>query len=137
MRNGPQLAVSVAIFKGEEILLVKRSRPPAKGLYALPGGRVRFGEALQDAARREVLEETGLRVESLRFHRLVEIIGDGTDGIHHYVLAVFSGSVSDGEARAGDDAAEAGFFPPDRLDGLALTQGTVEVVGELRAITGT
>ena len=59
----PQLAVSAAIFRDDKILLVRRARFPARGLYSLPGGRVEFGETLQAALHREVDEETSLRIE--------------------------------------------------------------------------
>ncbi|TJW46991.1 MAG: NUDIX domain-containing protein, partial [Mesorhizobium sp.] len=59
-------AVSVAIIRGETVLLVKRARPPSQGFYAFPGGKVEAGETLEQAARRELLEETGLRAHSYR-----------------------------------------------------------------------
>src|SRR4051812_32458108 len=55
-------AVSVAIFHDGRFLLVKRGREPSKGFYAFPGGRVDAGEADEDAARRELAEETGLTI---------------------------------------------------------------------------
>jgi 8-oxo-dGTP diphosphatase len=57
----PQLAVSASIFRDGRILLVRRARAPGLGLWSLPGGRVEFGEPLEIALRREVMEETGLR----------------------------------------------------------------------------
>ena len=54
----PQLAVSAVIFRDGKILLVRRAGSPARGFYSLPGGRVEFGETLQDALHREVDEET-------------------------------------------------------------------------------
>ncbi|TGW06623.1 NUDIX domain-containing protein, partial [Mesorhizobium sp. M2D.F.Ca.ET.145.01.1.1] len=59
-------AVSVAVVRGDSILLVKRARPPSQGLYAFPGGKVEGDETLEDAARRELMEETGLRATGLR-----------------------------------------------------------------------
>src|SRR5262245_57836464 len=54
----PQAAVSAAIFRDREILLVKRGRFPAKGLWSLPGGHIELGEHAIDAIRRELAEET-------------------------------------------------------------------------------
>ncbi len=59
----PQLAVSAAIFRDGKVLLVRRSKSPARGLYSLPGGRVEFGETLHTALHREVDEETALKIE--------------------------------------------------------------------------
>src|ERR1700687_853171 len=59
----PYLAVSAAIFRDGRVLIVRRARPPALGLYTLPGGGVELGETLAEAVIREVREETGLDVE--------------------------------------------------------------------------
>src|ERR1700689_4375459 len=59
----PYLAVSAAIFREGRVLIVRRARPPAHGLYTLPGGGVELGETLEEAVAREVREETGLEVE--------------------------------------------------------------------------
>ena len=56
----PYLAVSAAIFRDGRVLIVRRGRPPAHGLYTLPGGGVELGETLEEAIVREVREETGL-----------------------------------------------------------------------------
>ncbi|RVD18864.1 NUDIX domain-containing protein, partial [Mesorhizobium sp. M4B.F.Ca.ET.017.02.2.1] len=59
-------AVSVAIVRGDKVLLVKRARPPSQGLYAYPGGKVEPGETLSQAAARELEEETGLLAHGYR-----------------------------------------------------------------------
>ena len=58
----PYLAVSAAIFRDGRVLIVRRARPPAHGLYTLPGGGVELGETLEEAVVREVREETALEV---------------------------------------------------------------------------
>ena len=64
-RNRLIHAVSVAVVRGNRLLLVKRGREPSRGLHAFPGGRVEPGETNEEAARRELFEETGLRAENL------------------------------------------------------------------------
>ena len=59
----PYLAVSAAIFRDGRVLIVRRARPPAHGLYTLPGGGVELGETLEQAVIREVREETSLTIE--------------------------------------------------------------------------
>ena len=60
----PALAVGAIVFKDQQVLLVKRGKPPAKGMWAIPGGSVELGETLKQAAEREVLEETGIRIKA-------------------------------------------------------------------------
>ncbi len=107
----PLLTVDAIV--GDEagrVLLVKRRYPPPG--WALPGGFVDRGETVEDAVRRELMEETGVTLENLRqFH----VYSDPTrDHRHHVVSVVFTAS-SSSPVRAGDDAAEAAFFPLDQL----------------------
>ena len=56
----PKVAVGAVVFKNERILMVRRGQPPSEDLWAIPGGSVELGETLQEAAEREILEETKL-----------------------------------------------------------------------------
>ncbi len=76
----PQLAVSAAIFRDGKILLVRRARAPAKGIYTLPGGRVEFGETLVEALRREMREETSLQVEIVGLAGWREVLPEAAKG---------------------------------------------------------
>lgn len=124
----PIIAVSVAARKpgSGEFLLVRRGRAPAKGLWAFPGGRLHFGETLQEAAIRELREETGLSASNVRFHKLFELMSDGSDGDrpHHFVLAVHRAEAT-GEPAAADDADEAGWFSIEAMAGLPITESTL------------
>ena len=98
----PLLGVSVCLSNDKGILLVQRGKTPFLGLWSLPGGSVEFGETLLAAARRELVEETGLAVADLTFVTFHEAISDNS----HVVIAVFAGKLSDdAKPRAGDDAA--------------------------------
>ncbi len=98
----PVVATGVAVVEEGQILLVRRGRQPNKGMWAVPGGKVDFGETLAEAATREVKEETGILVE------LDEIVwvGEFIDFDTHLVLVDFLGAPTGGEIEAGDDAAE-------------------------------
>src|SRR6185369_13724022 len=105
----PLLGVGALIFtragRRGSILLVERGREPLKGYWSLPGGLVETGERLEEALRREVLEETGLRVKPGPIFEVFERIMPDANGRteYHYVLADYICRVLGGELRAGDD----------------------------------
>lgn len=131
----PSTGVSVLVLRGREALLVRRAREPFAGYWSLPGGSQMFGETMEDAARRELAEETGLKALQLSFAEIVEPILRGSDGrvVRHFVLAVFTCQAFDGEAIAGDDASEVQWRTLDDLDRLAMTPGTAALA---RSIAG-
>ncbi len=130
--NGQEIpAVSVAVRRGPAVLLVKRGREPSRGYYAFPGGRVEAGESAEQAARRELLEETGLNVGELAPVREY-LVGGMKDGrAMRYRLMVFSGLYREGEAIAGDDADEAGWYDLDTMRGMLLSDFVFEVAEEV------
>ena len=92
----PVLAASAAVFRGREVLLVKRGQKLGQGLWSLPGGKVEFGETVGNAALREVLEETGIRAAIVGFAGLYEIILADV----HYAIAAHAAIYEAGEAVA-------------------------------------
>lgn len=127
----PQLAVSAAIFRAGKILLVRRARSPAKGVYSLPGGRVEFGEALQTALAREIDEETALRVEIVGLAGWREIL-PGTGGGGHYLIMSFAARWTAGEPRLNDELDDFKWLVPDALGDLNVTDG----LGQILAAAG-
>jgi ADP-ribose pyrophosphatase YjhB (NUDIX family) len=113
------------------VLLVRRGRPPFKGLWSLPGGLVEPGERLEAAATRETQEETGVTVGDLRPLDHAEIIDSNAEvgGRYHYVLIVFGGAYRSGTVLAGDDADEARWVAKTELAGLLLTDDTGRMIG--------
>ncbi|NOZ77227.1 MAG: NUDIX hydrolase [Euryarchaeota archaeon] len=116
----PAVTVDLVVEDGDgRILLVRRGRDPYKARWALPGGYVECGENVLESARREAREETGLEVE---IEGLVGVYSDpGRDPRGHTVSITYRARV-DGDAvpRGGDDAAEAGFFHPEEIEGMEL-----------------
>lgn len=103
----PVPCVGVVCLKGDEVLLIRRGRPPRQGEWSLPGGRIEPGERAVDAGLRELREETGVEA------RIVGLL-DVVDGVfpeagRHYVLIDYVAEWIAGEPVAGDDAADAAF----------------------------
>jgi 8-oxo-dGTP diphosphatase len=105
----PVPAVGVVCRRDNEVLLIRRGRAPRLGEWSIPGGKVRRGEALHDAALRELLEETSVRAKIGELLAVYEII----EPQFHYILVDYSALWLSGEPVAGDDADEARFMPLD------------------------
>jgi len=126
----PFLAVSAAIVRDGRILLVRRARPPGRGLFSLPGGVVEAGETLKQAVIREVHEETSLTVEpvALAGHREA-IVRDAAGRVErHFVILAFACRWRAGEATPSEEVAEAVWLAPDQLGGLATTEGLADII---------
>ena len=125
--------VSVAILDRGRFLLVKRGRDPSKGLYAFPGGRVHKGETDEAAVRRELVEETGLAVESVV--PMQQFLLPASPSGHHpaYRLLVFRGFGTSGVMRAGDDAAEVGWFSLEEMERLPVIPSVLDTARAIAA----
>jgi len=127
----PVLAVSVAMWTGSRVLLVRRGRPPLAALWSFPGGVVEAGERLKEAAAREVREETGLEVEIEDAIERAEVIRRDAHGRveRHYVIIVFAGRYISGTALAGDDADAVRWVDMSELANYELTPDTARILG--------
>ena len=118
MRRPPALTVDGIVPLDGKIVLIRRGKPPFEGSHALPGGFVEYGETVEDAVVREILEETGLRT---RVRRLIGVYSDPQrDPRGHTISVVFELEVVGGEMKGGDDALEAKAFKTDDLPTLAF-----------------
>ncbi|MEM2232783.1 MAG: NUDIX hydrolase [Nitrososphaerota archaeon] len=124
----PIPAVGLFVVKDGRVLLVRRGNEPGRGKWSLPGGRVRFGERSEDAAVREMREETGLEVRLRKVVDVVDVFWRGPEGelLEHFVIVDFEAEVVGGELRASDDAIDARWFSPEELEGLEMTDSTKE-----------
>ncbi|MBI1725101.1 MAG: NUDIX hydrolase [Candidatus Tectomicrobia bacterium] len=129
----PIVGVGAIILRNSEVLVVRRGRPPRQGEWSVPGGAVKLGETLEEACRREILEETGLSVEVLsRCAVLDRVTRDEWARVrYHYVLIDFICRPIEGTLRAGGDVSEAMWHPLADLPLLQpMTPGTAKVILE-------
>jgi 8-oxo-dGTP diphosphatase len=126
----PIAAAGIVCLRGDDVLLIRRGGPPREGEWSLPGGRIKWGERAQDAALRELREETGCKAEIVGLIDVVDAMMDD----RHYVLIDYAARWTGGEPRAGDDAAEALFFSAAEILRLGLWSETLRVIDAGRAM---
>lgn len=129
----PVATVGVVCLKGDAVLLIKRGQAPRLGQWSLPGGRLEWGETLVAGALRELAEETGVTAEILGLIDAVDgLFTSRTTGetTRHYVMIDYAARWIAGEPVAGDDAAEARFFPLDEALAIIEWEETRRVVRE-------
>ena len=130
--DAPRTAVGAVVFKDDEVLLVQRANPPAQDCWAIPGGSVRLGETLQQAAEREIMEETGVVIRAENPIFVFDVIEqDDRGGVRfHYVIVDLSAQYVDGEPRAADDAADARWVGEAELAALHVNPATRRLLKE-------
>jgi 8-oxo-dGTP diphosphatase len=135
-RKSPLLTVDIIIKRKDgTIVLIKRLNPPFKDHYAIPGGFVEYGETVEQAAKREAEEETGLKIGNLK---LVGVYSDpNRDPRGHVVSVAFLADELGGELKASTDAKEVGVFKeiPDELafDHTRILDDALRIVKDARS----
>lgn len=112
----PKVAAACVIERDGQILMVKRAVPTRYGFWCMPGGYVDRGEPVEDAAAREVWEETGLKVE------VGQLIGVFSDAGNPVVVVAYAAREIGGELIPGPESLEAGYFDPEALPELAFAR---------------
>lgn len=126
----PRTGVGAMVIRDGKILLVKRGVEPNKGRWAIPGGMLKLGETMRECAAREILEETGVTVavgECVYVFDLIERDDAGKIKFH-FVVVDFAALYVSGEPKGADDADEAGWFAPEELDDLPVSQITLKAL---------
>lgn len=126
----PLIGVGALILRRDRILMAQRGKEPLKGWWSLPGGALETGEALEDAVRREVREETGLEIRPLGVLEIFERIMRDASGApeYHYVLIDYMCRITGGSLRAGDDVCAVEWVRRRDLPGIRITEGTLAVI---------
>lgn len=126
----PKVGVGAVVWRGNDVLLVKRSKPPLEHQWSLPAGKQEAGETLHDTVTREVFEETGVAVDVLGLIDVVDAIFRAEDGTlqYHYTIIDFSARYLSGEAHAASDAAAVAWAPLDRIGDYDMWERTVRMI---------
>jgi ADP-ribose pyrophosphatase len=129
----PRAAVGAVVLRADRVLLVRRRDPPNAGQWAVPGGSIRLGETLQEAAEREVLEETGVRTRAGRPIFAFDFLERDAAGAvrYHYVVVDLLAEHLEGEPSPRDDALEARWFSPGEVASDAVNPTTRALLAEM------
>lgn len=126
----PWVGVGVVVWKGDEVLLVRRGRNPRKGEWSIPGGGQALGETVFEAAIREVAEETCLTVRPTGILTVVDsILRDAADiPQFHYTLVEISAEWVAGEPQARDDVEEVRWILPAQASEYVEWTETLRII---------
>jgi 8-oxo-dGTP diphosphatase len=126
----PVLGAAALVIHDGRVLLIRRGQAPDAGEWSVPGGGVELGEAIEDALRREVREETGLEIAVGDFLEIYERVERDADGAvrFHFVVLDYRCRLIGGALRAGDDAADAAWVDPADLDRYAVADSIRRVI---------
>jgi len=126
----PYVGVGVVVFRDDNVLLAQRGKKPRLNRWSIPGGAQEIGETIEEAAHREIFEETRVKIELLGLVDVVNSINlDENKRVQfHYTLVDFVAQWKSGEIIAGDDAADARWVPTAELENYNLRPLTQEVI---------
>lgn len=137
----PEIGIGAVVFRGDDVLMIRRGKPPRKGDWAIPGGRQELGETVAEGACREVQEETGVICRVGGLIDVVDGISRDATGqiIYHYTLIDMWGEWLSGDAAAASDAMAACFMDAVEIATLDLwpeTRRIIDMARRLRAEAG-
>ena len=127
--RNPGCGAAAVVLRGAEVLLIKRAVEPFAGYWGVPAGYQEYGELLEDCARRETREETGLEIE---ITGLLELSYNRDDPRKECNIAFFSAEARGGELRPRSDAAEVRWFAIDALPSKIAFESNRRILDTLR-----
>ena len=128
----PVCGVGVVCLKDDQVLLVKRAKPPITWQWSIPGGGQELGETTRDAALRELKEETGVDAELIGLIDVIDTVREDGEGRirFHYTLVDFAAIWTSGEPLADDDVSDAQWVHLSDLENKGLWSETIRVIRE-------
>jgi ADP-ribose pyrophosphatase YjhB (NUDIX family) len=97
----PLIAIVLAVFKDNKLVLAKREKPAFTGYWAMPGGKLNFGETIEQAVERLCLKETGLELQNMKYLATIqEFINENKSNKHHFILLLYKVKAA-GELKSG------------------------------------
>lgn len=124
----PRVTSAVIVKYNNKYLLGKRNKVNMQGLWVFPGGGVDFGETLEQAARREIKEESGLDITNVKLVKHFELI-NVPGKYHSYVFFHTAESLND-DIKISDDISEAQFFSKEEIQGLNTVQSVKDILND-------
>ena len=126
----PVVGVGAVVVRDGKALVIKRAHEPRKGEWSLPGGLLELGESLQDAARREIKEETGLDIDVGPVIETFDRVHRDDQGKirYHFVIVDFVSWTNGGEAKAGSDAEAVACVTADQIDAYQINAHAKAVI---------
>lgn len=124
--------MGAVVFNEDKVLLVLRGKPPAEKQWSIPGGCVELGETLQEAAEREITEETGIVIQAKKPIYTFDVIERDEDGKirFHYVIVDLAADYVSGELKAGDDAVDVSWVSRKDLNNLNVSNATRKLLAQ-------
>jgi 8-oxo-dGTP diphosphatase len=128
--NYPLVGVGAVVIRGAEILMIKRGKPPREGSWSLPGGLQELGETVHEAAAREVMEETGIRITNIALLDVINSIHHDEKGEveYHYTLVDVAAEWVAGDPVGGSDAADARWFRQSIINEMDIWPETKRII---------
>jgi 8-oxo-dGTP diphosphatase len=131
-KRAPVAAVSISVIRGDEVLLFRRAKPPLSRHWTPPGGRINWREAAFAAAKREVLEETGVVCEPIAIVDVLDWVHREALESHHVLICIAARWIS-GEPVASSDVTGAGFYKIADIGSVVHLKDVANVIREAAA----
>lgn len=127
----PIVGVGGVIIRDNQVLLIRRGREPLKGEWSIPGGMLELGESLRDGVKREVLEETGLKIVPLEVLAVFDRIQkEGGRVRYHYVIVDYFCRPVGGRLKSGSDVLDARWITREELPRYRVTTKAAAVIAD-------